>query len=275
MDVEEYFHPTALSSAYPSDSWESLPRRSPAVVDRLLEFMDTHSVIGTFFVLGWLAKREPEMVRRISQQGHEIASHGFEHALIGRLGRAGFRESVARSKAVLERVCHSEVRGYRAPSFSLVPGLEWAWDVLLEEGYSYDSSLFPVTQHPTYGYPGADRYPHWIKRNAGQLVEVPATTAQVLGATFPAAGGAYFRLFPYALVRSGIRQAGLKGEPGTFYIHPWELDHWSPRAGISWVARLRTFGGRSRIWSRLEKLVKEFRFRSVGETVDEMIAGVR
>jgi polysaccharide deacetylase family protein (PEP-CTERM system associated) len=155
------------------------------------------------------------------------------------------------------------VIGYRAPSFSIVPGLEWAFDVLMEEGYRYDASLFPVTQHPTYGYPAADRDPHWIERAGGRLAEFPATTLRTWGQTVPAAGGAYFRLFPYALVGAGLRQAEARQASATFYIHPWELDDWKPRVAAPWLQRIRTFAGRRRTWTKLSRMFGEFAFQRI------------
>ena len=273
VDVEEYFHPTALAPHYPVPSWDGLERRSPRVIERLLDLLAVRRVHGTFFVLGWLAEREPDLVRSIAAAGHEIASHGQEHELVGRLGPPGFRHSVRRSKAVLEDLVGQAVRGYRAPSFSIVPGLEWAFDVLLEEGYAYDASLFPIRQHPTYGYPMASRDPHWITRPSGRLAELPATTLRVLGTNFPASGGAYFRLLPYRLVGSGLTRAAARGQPGMFYTHPWELDTWRPEVAAPWHQRLRTFGRLGRSWQRLERLLGEFTFLRVDRTVEAMTAG--
>jgi polysaccharide deacetylase family protein (PEP-CTERM system associated) len=271
VDVEEYFHPTAMARHYPMSAWDGLERRSPGVVARVLDLLDRHSVRGTFFVVGWLAEKEPTMVRAIAERGHEIASHGYEHELVGRLGPGGFRSSVRRSKDVLEQIAGVPVAGYRAPSFSIVPGLEWAFDVLLEEGYRYDASLFPVTQHPTYGYPSAPRDPHWIERPSGRLFELPSTTARLLGAIVPASGGAYFRLLPYGLVRGGLRQAASRGAAGMFYIHPWELDDWAPDVAAPWLQRVRTFAGRKRCWPRLERMFEEFRFQRIDRTVDAIV----
>jgi len=273
VDVEEYFHPTALSASYPMAEWDGLPRRSPEVVGRLLAFLDDRGTRGTFFVLGWLAEREPDMVRAIAEAGHEVASHGYEHDLVGRLGPDGFRASVARSKAALEDVTGRPVLGYRAPSFSIVPGLEWAFDVLLEEGYRYDASLFPITQHPTYGYPEAEEDPYWIPRAGGRLAEFPSTTARVLGRTLPASGGAYFRILPPTLVHTGLRQAEDRRRPGMFYIHPWEMDDWMPERRASRIQMFRTFHGRKRTWRRLEALFDRFRFGAVEETLRDMSGG--
>jgi len=272
VDVEEYFHPTAMAPHYPMAGWDGLERRSPAVIERLLTMLDERGVEGTFFIVGWLAEQEPAMVRAIAEAGHEIASHGYEHELVGRLGPDGFRASVRRSKAVLEEASGAAVLGYRAPSFSIVPGLEWAFDVLLEEGYTYDASLFPVTQHPTYGYPAAHRDPYWIERSAGRLAELPATTVRLAGSNLPASGGAYFRLLPYALVRAGLRQAAARGRAGMFYIHPWELDDWAPEVAAPWHQRVRTFAGRRRCWARMSSMFDEFSFQRIDRTVAEMAA---
>lgn len=260
IDVEEYFHPTALAPYFSPDQWDGLERRSPGVIDRLMGFLAERDTRGTFFVVGWLAEKEPAMVRAIADAGHEVASHGYEHATVDVLGPDGFRESVRRSKAVLEEIVGSPVLGYRAPSFSIVPGREWAFDVLLEEGYRYDASLFPVRQHPTYGYPEAPRDPFWISRPAGQLAEFPSTTASVFGSTLPASGGAYFRILPYKLLQTGLRQAASRSAPGMFYLHPWELDDWTPRVAAPRLQRLRTFAGRRRTWPRMDRMLREFRF---------------
>lgn len=271
VDVEEYFHPTALSPHYPMSEWDSLVRRSPGVIARLLDFLRAFGARGTFFIVGWLAEREPDMVRAIADAGHEIASHGWEHELVGRLGPQGFRASVRKSKEVLEDLSGQSVLGYRAPSFSIMPGLEWAFDVLLEEGFTYDASLFPVRRHPTYGYPGAERYPHRIERSGGTLIEVPATTLRWGGGVWPSSGGAYFRLLPYGLMRAGLQQAAGANAPGMFYIHPWEIDDWTPRVPAApWLQRVRTFAGRRRIWERLETMFGDFSFGPVGETVEQM-----
>jgi polysaccharide deacetylase family protein (PEP-CTERM system associated) len=268
VDVEEYFHPTALAPYYPRSRWNGLERRSPGVIDRLLGLLEERGVLGTFFVVGWLAEKEPSMVRAVADAGHEIASHGYEHALVRVLGPDGFRESASRSKKVLEDITGVAVTGYRAPSFSIVPGLEWAFDVLLEEGYTYDASLFPVSQHPTYGYPSSQSDPFLIERNGGRLQEFPALTLRVLGTRLPASGGAYFRLLPYALVRSALRQAERRRSSGMFYIHPWELDDWTPEVAAPRLQLLRTFGGRRRIWVKLGRLLEEFDFQRIDRTLE-------
>lgn len=256
---------------FPMDTWPTLERRSPAVISRLLAFLEQRGVLGTFFIVGWLAEREPDMVRAISSAGHEVASHGYEHELVGRLGQEGFANSLRRTKDVLEDITGRAVLGYRAPSFSIVPGLEWAFDSLLETGHRYDASLFPVSQHPTYGYPESEADPYWIERDAGRLAEFPATTATVFGTKLPASGGAYFRVLPYALVRSGLRQSSARSASGMFYIHPWEMDDWVPDVDAPKVAMVRSFHGRRRVWPRLDRLFSDFRFRPIERTLTTML----
>ena len=270
IDVEEYFHPTALASHYPRDEWHILERRSPAVMDRVLDFLAERDVRGTFFVLGWLAEQEPEMVRNCAAAGHEIASHGYAHELVGRLGPDRFRASIRRSRSVLQGITGEDIIGYRAPSFSIVPGLEWAFDVLLEEGYRYDASLFPITQHPTYGYPSAPPDPYWIERPSGRLAEFPSTTAHVFGRRLPASGGAYFRVLPPALVYRGLNQATQRGEPGMFYIHPWELDDWVPDVDAPRLQMFRTFFGRTKTWTRMDRMLERYSFGPIREHFDQM-----
>ena len=270
VDVEEYFHPSALEPFVARESWSSMPRRSPAVIERLLGVLDEHAARGTFFTLGWLAEREPAMVRAIAAAGHEIGSHSWDHARVTTQTVAEFRESLRRSKGVLEDVAGVRVRGFRAPSFSIVPGVEWALDALLDEGYEYDSSLFPVSQHPTYGYPGTPVDPYRIRRGERSIVEIPPSTLRALGTNVPASGGAYLRFFPLALIRGAFHQAERRGCAGTFYIHPWELDEHVPDVPMSWIARTRTFASLGDTWARVRALLEEFRF----DRIDASLASV-
>jgi polysaccharide deacetylase family protein (PEP-CTERM system associated) len=195
-----------------------------------------------------------------------VASHGWDHARVTTLTPVQFRDSVRRSKELLEDITGAPVVGFRAPSFSIVRGREWALDVLIEEGYRYDSSLFPV-RRPGYGYPGGPPDPHWIERPAGRLAEIPPATLRCGPLRLPAAGGAYFRLLPYGVIRSALRQCENREVPGTFYIHPWEVDPEQPRVDVSWLTRARHYGGLRRTWPRLERLLGEFRFAPIRETV--------
>jgi len=270
VDLEEYFHPSAMEPWIPRSQWSSLKRRSRELVPPLLDAMDRQDVRGTFFVLGWLAEREPETVRRIASRGHEIASHSWDHERVMRQKPKEFRSSVRRTKAVLEGLTGRPVLGFRAPSFSIIPGMEWALDILLEEGYAYDSSLFPVRLHPGYGYPTRSPDPHWIRRPSGMIAEIPMTTVKVGRIHIPASGGAYFRFFPYALVRAGLRGADRRGAPGMFYIHPWELDPAMPRLPASWLTRLRMRGGIRAARKRLRQLMSDFEFQPVARTLEAM-----
>lgn len=235
-------------------------------VDRLLALLDRHGATASFFVLGWIAERHPDLVRRLAAAGHEVASHGFDHRRVTALAPDDFRESVKRSKAALEKLIADEVIGYRAPSFSIVEGGEWALDILVEEGYKYDSSLFPVKRNG-YGYAGGERDPHWLTRPAGKLFEVPPTTLRRLGKNLPAAGGAYFRIFPYRVTKMAILEAESAGVPATFYIHPWELDPEQPRFDVSALTRFRHYKGLKRTQPRLERLLAQFEFCSISATL--------
>lgn len=270
VDVEEYFQVSALEPYVERASWETRESRVDVGVDPLLEMLEEADARGTFFVLGWIAERHPELVRRIAAAGHEVASHGFGHRRVSTLSPDRFRASIRRAKAILEDISGAGVVGYRAPTFSIVPGLEWALDILIEEGHRYDSSLFPVPR-PGYGYsPSSPRDPHWLERPSGRLVEVPPATLRRLGANLPAAGGAYLRLFPYALTRLALEEAAARGVPGTLYVHPWELDEDQPRLPVPLSVRLRHYGGLRRVRNRIGRVLREFRFRPIAATVAEM-----
>ncbi len=262
VDVEEHFQVSAFDGVLSRDAWDAQPTRVESNTDRLLELLDRHHAHGTFFILGWVAERHPSLVRRIAAQGHEIASHGWWHRRVTRMSPEEFREDIRRSKAVLEEISGSTVAGFRAPSFSIVPGGEWAFDLLLEEGYTYDSSLFPI-RRPDYGYPSAPPMPHQLNRAEGSLLEIPLATATLLGLRLPAAGGGYLRQLPLGLIKRGFDQAADRGQPGMFYIHPWEIDPDQPRLPVGWITRRRHYGGLKKTMSRLERLLSEFRFTSV------------
>jgi polysaccharide deacetylase family protein (PEP-CTERM system associated) len=264
VDVEEYFQVNAFEDIVSRDAWPSFPSRVALNVDRMLEVLARFGVRGTFFTLGWVAKRHPRVVTRIAAAGHEIASHGWWHRKVTSLTVSEFREEVRSTKALLEDITGTPVQGYRAPSFSIVPGREWAFDVLIEEGYTYDSSIFPV--HRTdYGYPDAPPIAHIIERPAGRLCEFPLATMIWNGVRIPAAGGGYFRHFPYNIIRRAFREHTDQGLPAVFYIHPWELDPEQPRLPVSLLTKVRHYGGLRATGERLERLLGEFRFTSLAE----------
>lgn len=263
IDVEEYFQVGAFESFVARDHWNAYRSRAVASMELLLDVLARFEVKATCFVLGWLAKRHPEVVRDIAAQGHEVASHGWSHRSLCGLDPSAFREEVRTSKALLEDIAGKEVIGFRAPNFSIVNGGEWAFDILLEEGYRYDSSLFAHRHRVQSGYPGALTVPHRIVRAGGSMLELPIAALAHMGISIPAAGGGYFRHFPYAVTRDAFRRLTEQGVPGVFYIHPWELDPEQPRIGASLATRVRHYAGISHTRERLEHLLSDFAFTSV------------
>lgn len=262
VDVEEWFQVVALAPYAPMERWTSLESRVDAAMDRLLQLMASRGVRGTFFTVGWVAERHPALMRRLAAEGHELGSHTYDHVRITHQTPEAFRDSVRRTKQLIEDQTGTAVWGFRAPSFSIIPGTEWALDVLIEEGYRYDSSLFPV-RRKGYGYPGGARDPYWITRPSGRIAEFPPATLRIAGATLPAAGGAYFRLLPPTLVHAAFRQAAARGESGTFYTHPWEWDPEQPRLDVPLLTKLRHYGGQAGVLGRLESLFRAFDFTSI------------
>lgn len=270
VDVEEYFQVNAFEGVVSRDKWLSFPSRIEAAVDRVLALMDRHDVRGTFFTLGWIAQHHPRVVDRIASCGHEVASHGWWHRKLSVLTPESFREEVRSSKAALEAITGVPVVGFRAPSFSIVPGREWAFDVLIEEGYEYDSSLFPVNRSD-YGYPTAPPIAHMIQRPSGVLCEFPMATTVWNGVRIPAAGGGYFRHFPYNIIRRAFREHSDSGMPAVFYIHPWEVDPEQPRLPVSLLTRVRHYTGLRNTEERLGRLLREFRFTAIRDRLREAV----
>lgn len=266
VDVEEYFQVSALAPFVARGSWEQTPSRLAIGMGLLLELLDEAGARGTFFVLGWVAKHHPQIVRAVVAGGHEVASHGWGHERVTTLTQDEFRASVRDSKAALEDLAGAPVVGYRAPSFSIVRGGEWALDVLLEEGYQYDSSLYPIRRHG-YGYAGGVRDPHELVRSKGRIAELPPATLGLGPAIIPAGGGAYFRLLPYALTTMALAEAERREVPGTFYIHPWELDPSQPRLDVPLKTKIRHYGGLSRTVPRLRRLLSAFEFGTIAATL--------
>lgn len=264
VDVEEYFQVSAFEGRLDRGSWEQLPARVERNVDIILDLLARHGAHGTFFTVGWVAKRHPWMIRRIVSAGHEIASHTFWHRRIVTLAPDEFRKDVREAREVLEDVSGQRIYGFRAPSFSIRPGMEWVFDILLEEGHRYDSSMFPI-RRPGYGNPDAPTTPYLIRRPAGNLLELPLATTSMFGMRLPAAGGAYLRQLPPALVHRGLREHERQRRPAMFYIHPWEIDPEQPRVDVGWLTSLRHYRGLDRMLPRLEHLLREFRFTSVAE----------
>ena len=258
IDVEDYFQVSAMAPYIRRDEWEQRDCRVERNVDRILALLDQHATHATFFTLGWVAQRYPQLVKRIVSQGHELASHGYGHERASDLSRADFTADISRAKALLEDLGGVAVRGYRAPSFSISEGNLWAFDCLRETGHVYSSSIYPI-KHDHYGMPNAPRFAHSV---AGGLIEIPVTTLRVGSRNLPSSGGGYFRLLPYALSRWMIRRVNaVDAMPAIFYFHPWEIDIAQPRvAGINLKTRFRHYVNIGRMEQRLAALLKDFRW---------------
>ena len=258
VDVEDYFQVSALAPHIARDDWERIPCRIERNVDRILELFSAVGAQATFFTLGWIAERHPHVVRRIARAGHEVASHGYAHRRATEQSRDDFCRDIRSAKALLEDLLGDEVKGYRAPSFSIGGANRWAFDCIAEAGYRYSSSIYPV-RHDHYGAPDAPRFAY---RPHDALLEIPISTARVAAINLPAGGGGYFRLLPYAVSRSLIRSVNRDDrQAAVFYFHPWELDPGQPRvAGAGWKTRFRHYVNLHRTEPRLRKLLGDFKW---------------
>lgn len=260
VDVEDYFHVSAFDGVLPRSRWDSIESRVVANTERILDIFGDMDVRATFFVLGWVAERYPGLVRRIAASGHELASHGYAHRLVYDLTPSMFRDDIRRSKNVMEQAAGVAVRGYRAPSYSVTPRSLWALDILIEEGFTYDASIFPI-HHDRYGIPLSPRHPYRIPRDGGEILEAPASTVRWGPFNFPVAGGGYFRILPYAWTRWGISRINhQEHRAAIFYIHPWEVDPDQPRLSGSVLSRFRHYRNLDKTEARLRQMLKDFRF---------------
>jgi|SRR5471030_75248 len=258
IDVEDYFQVSAFAPHIDRASWPQRECRVEANIARILAILAEGGVHATFFTLGWIAERYPQVVRDIVAGGHELASHGYGHLRASDQDRAGFTDDIVRSKAILEDLGGRAVRGYRAPSFSIGPANLWALDALQEAGYRYSSSIYPI-RHDHYGMPDAPRFAFHPNGHGG-LLEVPITTVRLIRRNLPAGGGGYFRLLPYALSRWLMRQVNQRdGQSAIFYFHPWELDPGQPRPdGLGWKTRFRHYVNLDRMDGRIRALTRDF-----------------
>lgn len=271
VDVEDYFHVAALASSISRDSWTSRESRVVGNTQRLLSLFEQFDVKGTFFVLGWVAEQHPQLVKDIAARGHEIACHGYSHRLVYEQSPKEFYEETLRSKSLLEDITGTGIFGYRAASYSVVRESLWALDILVELGFIYDSSIFPV-HHDRYGIPDAERAPHRLSTPKGKsIVEWPLATASILGIRLPVAGGGYFRLFPYWLSHWGLTSINRRERrPFIFYLHPWEIDPAQPRVSTSWLSRFRHYTNLEKCEERLRRLLGEFRFGTAKDSLVQL-----
>ena len=269
VDVEDYFQVSAFERYVPRESWNQTRTRVEANVDRIMEMFDQQGVKATFFTLGWIAERHPQMVKAIAEQGHEVASHGWSHVRVTQQNREQFRDDVVRTKGELESLTGQQVLGYRAASYSIGESNLWALDVLNETGHRYSSSIFPI-KHDLYGMPDAPRFafhPH-----DDDFVEFPVTTVKVANRNLPCAGGGWFRLIPYAGMRWAMRRVNqIDQESVIFYFHPWEIDPAQPRMqGLDAKTRFRHYLNLDRTQDRLKRLLKDFRWGKMSDLLDAL-----
>lgn len=272
IDVEDYFHVAALAEAIKPEEWNNWPSRVEGNTERLMALFDEKGIKATFFVLGWVANKYPELVKRISDNGHEVASHGYSHQLVYGQSPEVFRQETQRSRELLRDLSQQPVDGYRAASYSITQASPWAIDILAELGFTWDSSIFPV-HHDRYGVPGSPEEPYWIETvNGARLKEFPLTTAKIGPLAMPAAGGGYFRQYPYALSRWLFERASLgETKPQIFYLHPWEIDPEQPQvSGLSWFSKFRHYTNLEKCYGRLERMLDDFAFGTMGECLSSV-----
>lgn len=269
VDVEDYYHVSAFEKAIPTGDWGKWPSRVERNTHWLLDLFDRHNIQATFFVLGWVAERHRELIAEIAKRGHEIASHGYSHRLVYNQTPAVFRDETLRSKNLLEEITQQSITGYRAASYSITRRSLWALDTLAELGFKWDSSIFPV-RHDRYGIPDSPTAPYQLTTPSGlKLMEIPLTTAQVGPLRFPAAGGGYFRLYPYWVSRALLKRAAVKNGSAIFYLHPWEIDPDQPRVeGAGLLSRFRHYNNLARCPARLERLLNEISFTTVEQLLE-------
>ncbi len=268
IDVEDYFHVSALAETIRPEEWGAYESRVSHNTNVILDLLDGAGTKGTFFVLGWEAERRPELVMEIYNRGHEIASHGYSHQLVYEQSPEKFREETLKSKQILEDLIQEEVIGYRAASYSITEKSLWALDILADLGFKYDSSIFPV-QHDRYGIPDAKPHPHKISLTEGKcIVEFPLTTSDIMGRKLPIAGGGYFRIFPYWIFKWQFGRA-VRKRPGVFYLHPWELDPAQPKVRAGRLSTFRHYHNLGATEARLKDLLSSFSFSPMREVLKQ------
>ncbi len=260
IDVEDWFSVENMRGFIAREDWDKLESRVERNIARLLDLFAARQIEATFFVLGWIAERHPDMVREIARRGHEVATHGYSHNMLTRMTPEEFDADLARSLEMLARAGVSNVLGFRAPTFSVTRKTLWAVDVLKSRGLAYDSSVFPIGIHPDYGIADAPLTPHQYPNG---IWELPMSCAEIFGKRIPCSGGGYFRLFPYPVMRTLLRRTNAQGRSVVFYLHPWEIDPEQPRVeALPRMKRFRHYNNLERTYARLERLLGDFRFTS-------------
>ena len=272
IDVEDYFHVTAFARKIHPRDWDNYPRRVDNNTQRLLEILAQRDVHATFFVLGWVAERCPRLVESIRRAGHRIGCHGYAHRAIYKGNDADFRNDVRRAKKTIEDIIGAPVTSFRAPSYSITAQTLWALEILGEEGFEYDSSIFPIV-HDIYGIPGAPRFPY-VKalRSGRQIKEFPPSTVRIFGRNIPVAGGGYLRLFPYKITAWAIHRLNeTERQPAMVYLHPWEIDPDQPRISAPWLSRFRHYQNLASTQTKCEMLLKDFSWAPMEEVLTQSL----
>jgi polysaccharide deacetylase family protein (PEP-CTERM system associated) len=270
VDVEDYFQVEAFAGQVSRESWDSWPSRVVENTQRILDLFDRHQAKGTFFFVGWVAARFPHLVREAQSRGHELACHSYWHRTVYSLSPEEFREDTKRAKRVIEDASGAAVKGYRAPSWSITKECLWALDILAEEGFTYDSSIYPI-HHDLYGVPGAKRFPYTHECGNGlELIEFPPATLRFLATNFPVAGGGYLRIFPSAYTELAFRKfEETYRERLVVYLHPWELDPEQPRISGSLKSRLRHYTSLRRMEAKVSAVLKRHKFARFSDVLAE------
>ena len=267
IDVEDYYHVTAFEPYLGVKEAGVLPSRVECNVNKILELLDSRGIKATFFVLGCVARELPYLVRMIHDEGHEVACHGYMHKLVYESTPEEFRSDIKKAKHIIEDSTGTNVCGFRATSFSFNESNLWALDILIEEGFSYDSSIFPI-RRSMYGIPCWQRFPHLISRNGGRIYELPPSTISFLKNNIPVAGGAYLRFLPLSIITWGIKRINqVEQKPAVLYLHPWEIDTGQPMLRVSSLTRLRHYKNIEKVESKIKKILSEFRFGTAADLV--------
>jgi len=268
FDVEEFFHVANLRGHFSRDDWDDAPSRIDVGMDAIFGCLERTGAKATFFFLGWMAERRPDLVVRCLEGGHEVASHGYEHVFLGDLGPEGLERDLERTEEILTDAGAPRPIGFRASTFTLTRETWWAFDVLARRGYRYDSSIHPV-RHPVYGIPDFEPGISTVETDAGaSIIEFPVSTLRLFGHNVSVGGGGYFRLLPGAVTRSAVAALERRGRPASIYLHPWELDPAQPRYPAPWFKRFRHYLNLDRTLPRLERLLRRFRFASMREALE-------